>query len=153
MTTGALQPQASTTSEPPVRDLKHLNLRWINAFNERDWETERAVRSPNFRAHLSGAAEPLDNNAWSGFMMAFTTAFPDARITIDAYIEEGDAVSTRWSLIGTHQGEFQGIPATGRRIKFTGLEFNRVVDGQFVEHWSMFDNLALLRQLGVMPSM
>jgi len=152
MTTTALHPQPSTTAESPVRDLKSLNHRWIRAFNERDWETERAVRSPHFQAHLSGAPEPLDYNAWSGFMMAFTTAFPDARITIEACIEEGDAVSSRWSLTGTHQGEFQGIPATGRPVKFNGVEFNRVVDGRFVEHWSMFDNLALLKQLGAMAA-
>lgn len=145
-------PRELTEKAKAGTDLKNLNHRWIRAFNERDWETERAVRSPNFQAHLSGATEPLDNNAWSGFMMAFTNAFPDARITIDACIEEGDAVSSRWSLTGTHQGEFQGIPATGRQVKFIGIEFNRVVDGRFVEHWSMFDNLALLKQLGVMPA-
>jgi len=145
-------PLELTAKANASRDLTTLNHRWINAFNERDWETERAVRSPNFQAHLSGSAEALDNNAWSGFMMAFTKAFPDARITIDACIEEGDAVSSRWTLTGTHQGEFQGILATGRRVKFTGVEFNRVVEGQFVEHWSMFDNLAFLRQLGAMAA-
>jgi len=143
-------PRDLTQQANASRELKHLNHRWIQAFNERDWETERAVRSPKFEAHLSGAAEPLDNDAWSGFMVAFTAAFPDSRITIEACIVEGDAVSTRWSLVGTHQGDFQGIPATGRRVTFTGLEFNRVVDGHFVEHWSMFDNLALLRQLGAL---
>ena len=57
-------------------------------------------------------------------------------------------MATRWTLTGTHQGAFQGIPPTGRPVKFTGIEFNRVVDGQFAEHWSMFDNVALLRQIG-----
>ena len=40
----------------------------------------------------------------------------------------------RWTLTGTHQGQFQGIPATGRPIKFNGLEFNKVADGRIVEH-------------------
>jgi predicted ester cyclase len=57
-------------------------------------------------------------------------------------------VATRWQLTGTHQGDFQGIAPTGRTIAFSGLEFNRVVEGRIVEHWSMFDNLALLRQIG-----
>ncbi len=131
-------------------DLKSLNRRWIQAFNERDWRTEQALRTPDFRAYLSGAPEPLDNNAWNGFMTAFTAAFPDARITIDASIADGDTVATRWTLTGTHQGEFQGIPATGKSVEFAGVEYNRVVNGKFAEHRSMFDNLAMLRQLGAM---
>jgi hypothetical protein len=54
-------------------------------------------------------------------------------------------------MTGTHQGTFHGIPPSGRPVRFTGLEFNRVVNGRFVAHWSMFDNLALLRQIGAMP--
>jgi steroid delta-isomerase-like uncharacterized protein len=133
-------------------DLKSLNYRWIKAFNDRDWKTERAVRGDNFRAYLSGAKEPLDNGAWSGFMAAFTKGFSDSRISIESCISEGDTVVTRWTLTGTHQGEFQGIPPTGQPVKFSGLEFNRAVDGRFVEHHSMFDNIALLQQIGAIPA-
>ena len=84
--------------------------------------------------------------------MIATKGFPDLRISIDACIAEGDSVATRWSLTGTHQGEFQGIPPTGRSVKFSGLEFNRVVHGRFVEHWSTFDNIALLQQIGAIPA-
>jgi steroid delta-isomerase-like uncharacterized protein len=133
-------------------DLKRLNDRWIQAFNERDWETERAIRTPDFQAYLSGAPEPLDAAAWSAFLVAFTKAFPDSRITVAASISEGDMVATRWSLTGTHRGEFQGIAPTGRTISFSGIEYNRVVNSRFVEHWSMFDQAALLRQIGAMPA-
>jgi len=131
--------------------LKALNYRWIKAFNERDWETERAVRGATFQAYLSGAEDPLNGAAWSEFMSAFTAAFPDSRISIESCIAEGDTVVSRWTLTGTHQGQFQGIPATGRPVKFNGIEFNKVIAGNIVEHWSMFDNLALLRQIGAMP--
>ena len=132
-------------------DLKALNHRWIQAFNERDWETERAVRGDDFRAILSGAPETLDNIAWSGFMQHFCTAFPDAQITIEACVSEGDAVVSRWTLAGTHRAAFQGIAATGRSVRFNGLEFNRVVDGRFVEHVSQFDLVSLLAKIGAMP--
>lgn len=137
--------------EGNATDLKSLNHRWIKAFNDRDWKTERAVRGDDFQAYLSGAKEPLDNAAWSGFMAAFTKGFPDSRISIESCIAEGDTVVSRWTLTGTHQGEFQGIPPTGRPVKFSGLEFNRAVDGRFVEHHSMFDNIALLQQIGAIP--
>lgn len=129
-------------------DPKSLNHRWIQAFNDRDWEMERSLRGEGFRACLSGMEEPLDNAGWSGFMAAFTAGFPDSRIAIDSCIAEGDTVVTRWTLTGTHQGTFQGIPATGRAVKFGGIEYNRVADGKLVEHWAMFDNLALMRQIG-----
>lgn len=131
----------------PGGDPKTLNRRWIAAFNERDWETERAVRSSGFRAILSGAPAPLDNDAWSGFLHAFVTAFPDSFIQIEDCIAEDDTVVTRWSLNGTHRSEFQGIPATGRAVHFIGIEFNRLCDGKFVEHVSQFDLAGLMRQL------
>ncbi len=134
-----------------IEDLKTLNHLWIKAFNDRDWETERAVRGPGFQAYLSGAKDPLDNAGWSAFMTAFTAGFPDSRISIEDCISEGDTVVAHWTLTGTHLGKFQGIPATGRPVKFTGLEFNKVSQGKLIEHRSMFDNLALLRQIGAMP--
>ena len=84
-------------------------------------------------------------------MTAFTTGFPDSRISIESCIAEGDTVVTRWTLTGTHEGVFQGIPATGRPVRFAGIEFNRVVNGRLVQHWAMFYNLALLQQIGAMP--
>lgn len=144
-------PEAIAGHARAPHDLEQLNRRWIQAFNERDWETERTLLRSDFRAYLSGAPAPLDRRGWDGFMAAFTTGFPDARITIDECIVHGDTVATRWHLTGTHQGEFLGVAPTGRAITFAGLEYNRVVDGGFAEHWSMFDNLALLRQIGAMP--
>jgi predicted ester cyclase len=93
----------------------------------------------------------LDNAAWSGFMQQFCTAFPDARITIEACVAEGDTVVSRWTLTGTHRAAFQGIAPTDRPVRFNGLEFNRVVEGRFVEHVSQFDLVSLLAQIGAMP--
>lgn len=146
------EPENFGASDAPAGGLKSLNHRWIEAFNARDWKLETALRTPDFRAVMSGTPAPLDAAAWAGFMSTFTTAFPDSHISINSCITEGDLVATRWTLTGTHQGEFQGVPPTGRAVKFTGIEYNRVVDGRIAEHWSMFDNLALLQQLGVLPA-
>src|SRR5690349_17317753 len=71
---------------------KDLNRRWIEAFNTQDWEAEAACRTADYLAHLSGMPGPLDANAWAGFMQAFTAAFPDARITIEDDVSEGNTV-------------------------------------------------------------
>ena len=59
-----------------MTNAKELNERWIQAFNERDWETERGRRTDDYLAHMSGAPGPLDNEGWSGFMAMFTSALP-----------------------------------------------------------------------------
>ena len=64
-------------------DNRNLHLRWIRAFNERDWATERACRTADYTAHTSGAPGPLDAAGWAAFMGAFTTAFPDAQSSVD----------------------------------------------------------------------
>jgi steroid delta-isomerase-like uncharacterized protein len=144
------EPRDFAEEDTSKGDNKSLNLRWLQAFNDRDWKTEAAVRGPEFKAHLSGSNDVLDNAAWSGFMQQFTTAFPDSRIDVNSCIAEGDMVAAHWTLSGTHKAEFNGIPATGRPIKFTGIEHNRIVNGKIVEHWSQFDLVGLLGQLGAM---
>ncbi|MGA8044086.1 MAG: ester cyclase [Terracidiphilus sp.] len=133
-------------------DLKAINRLWIEAFNSHDWAAERTFRSDDFMAHLSGSPAPLDNNAWSGFMQQFTTAFPDAQIIIQSCIGEADRTATTWTLTGTHRAPFNGIPATGREVQFAGIEFNRFVDGRIAEHHAQFDLAGLLVQLGAIPA-
>jgi steroid delta-isomerase-like uncharacterized protein len=145
-------PEEFRSQQKPTADLKSLNRRWIQAFNERDWKAEAASRSQDFRAFLSGAKEPLNFDAWSGFMIAFTTAFPDSQISVDACITEGDTTVSRWTLTGTHRGEFQRIPPTGRAVKIAGIEYNRFVEGRIAEHWAQFDMISLLQQIGAMQA-
>ena len=133
-------------------DNKNLNLRWIRAFNERDWATEAACRTPDYVAHMSGAPGPLDAAGWAGFMGTFTTAFPDAQISVDGSIAERDMVASRWTITGTHRGDFQGVPPTGRKVTMTGIDFSRIVDGKIAEHWAQFDVISVMQQIGASPA-
>jgi len=81
------------------------------------------------------------------------TAFPDLNVKVEDQLAEGDKVATRWTTTGTHQGEFAGIPATGKRGGVTGTTIARVVGGKIVEERSNWDTLGLLQQLGVIPPM
>jgi hypothetical protein len=64
-------------------------------------------------------------------------------------VGEHDLVAQRVHFAGTHTGEFQGLPPTGRKVSFSGLELNRFVDGRVEEHWFQLDALSLLQQLGL----
>lgn len=79
-------------------------------------------------------------------------AFPDLEVTVEDQIAEGDRVATRWTARGTHEGEFQDIPPTGRRVEFSGIAIFRIADGKFVEGWNIPDFLGLLGQLGAVPA-
>ena len=79
------------------------------------------------------------------------TAFPDLHFTVQDQIAEGDRVVTRWVARGTHTGELQGIPPTGKECTSSGIDIDRIVNGKVVECWALFDELGLMQQLGVVP--
>jgi steroid delta-isomerase-like uncharacterized protein len=126
--------------------------RWIDAYNDRDTEAEAAARTPDFVAHVPGAPGPLNSDAWVGFAFSFADAFPDLRLTVEEVVADEDRTAARVTFRGTHHGEFQGIPATGRPVTFTSIEFNRMVGGKVAEHWVELDLLGLLGQLGAAGS-
>ncbi len=82
----------------------------------------------------------------------YRDAFPDLQVTIEEQIGEGDRVVTRWTARGSHEGEFWGIPATGKQSTVTGVTISRVADGQVVESWTNWDALGLLQQLGAVTA-
>jgi predicted ester cyclase len=79
----------------------------------------------------------------------FRSAFPDSYFTVEDMMAEGDKVATRKTFHGSHQGEFMGIPPTGRQVSMGLIDIVRISDERVVEHWSMGDNLGLMQQLGV----
>lgn len=78
--------------------------------------------------------------------------FPDHQTIIDDLIAEDGKVEARITMTGSHQGEFMGVPPTGRSVKFTGMYIARIENGKIVEHWGEEDGVSLLQQLGVLPS-
>jgi steroid delta-isomerase-like uncharacterized protein len=74
-------------------------------------------------------------------------AFPDLEMTIEQQIAEGPWVATRVTYRGTHMGEFAGIPATGRRVEYSGTAVDRLENGKVVEMWHTVNMHLLLRQI------
>jgi predicted ester cyclase len=81
----------------------------------------------------------------------FYAAFPDIHFRVDDLLAEGDLVAARVTVTGTHQGEFMGIPATGRSVEVDVMDFVSYRDGKGTAHWGVSDMVSLLQQLGVMP--
>jgi steroid delta-isomerase-like uncharacterized protein len=105
----------------------------------------------DYRLHLSGVPAAADRDFTKQIVAMFSAAFPDLRHTVDEMIAEGDTVAARWTVEGTHRGDFQGIPPTGRPIRVSGTTVHHLADGKIKETWLTLDNLDLLQQLGAMP--
>jgi steroid delta-isomerase-like uncharacterized protein len=80
----------------------------------------------------------------------------EARICLVSYVRisnsGGELWASRWTLTGTHQGEFNGIPATGKVVNVSGVSIWKIVDGKNVEEWEIVDTMSMLQQLGVIPA-
>jgi predicted ester cyclase len=76
---------------------------------------------------------------------------PDQQVTLEDVFAEGDKVAVRLSESGTHTGEWQGVPATGKKFTISALHIYRVADGKIAEAWFNVDYLGLFQQLGLIP--
>ena len=72
-------------------------------------------------------------------------------LTVEDRIVEGERIAVRWTMHGTHQGDFQGIPPTGKAVTVTGIAIHRFAGAQIQESWDCYDALGLLQQLGAIP--
>ena len=78
------------------------------------------------------------------------SAFPDAKVSIEEILAEGDKVVARVETTATHAGEFFGTPATGRTVRIQEIDIFRVENGLIAEAWSSPDIYGLLSQIGVL---
>lgn len=83
---------------------------------------------------------------------AYFNAFPDAHWPEQEFIAKDDKVIVRWTLAGTHEGEFMGTPATGNKVSYSGISIFRLEHGRIAEVWVAADNLSMMRQIGAVPS-
>jgi len=124
---------------------------WVEAFNARDRQGEEAARTADYIGHApDGLGLPaLDSDAWVAFLDSFLEGFPDLHLEVQDTVADEEMNAQRILFTGTHTGLFRGLPPTGRRVRFSGLELSRVVDGKAAEHWFQMDTLTLFEQLGL----
>ena len=135
-----------------AEDTKGIVRRGFDALNERDWAAFDALCDSGIMYH-NASTTTQGYPAYIQSISMYFTAFPDARLTIEDMIAEGDSVAVRQTFHGTHQGELKGIAPTGKPVTATGMSIFRVANGRVVEQWDNYDDLGLLQQLGVVPSM
>ena len=117
--------------------------------DEQDFDSIQELLSPEFSAVFGGA--PLSFEEWVGMTAMMYAAF-DGTHAIDKTFEVDDHVFLRGRFVGTHTGDFIGVPATDRPVTISFMTFDRFVDGQLTEHRAQADMLGLMQQLGAIPA-
>lgn len=127
----------------------------VEVWGEGKLEVVDELLAPNYVDHTPRGPEPSSVQGAAGLKQAvtlFRNAFPDLTYRVDLQIVQGELVATRFTATGTHTGTFQDIPPTGRRVTYTGIDMNRIIDGRIVEAWVNYDALGLLQQIGAVPN-
>jgi steroid delta-isomerase-like uncharacterized protein len=125
------------------RDLIRRWLAFAEAGFDGDFDT---YIDPGYVGHLSSGTT-MDRAELERLERAFAQSFGDTRHVIHDLLEDGEKVVLRVESHATHRGEFYGIPATGRTVRYTGIVIYRIHDGRIAESWAEIDFASLIRQL------
>ena len=133
---------------------KILVLRWFEElFNEGNLTVADEIISPDHIDHDPTLPDlPLGPEGQKQLVSFYCSAFPNAHITVEDQIAEGDKVVTRWTARGTHDGELMGFAPTGNQVTITGMAIWRISNGRIEETWTNYDALGMMQQIGAIPS-
>jgi steroid delta-isomerase-like uncharacterized protein len=131
---------------------KRIMQRFTEFINTASAKLASELISPNAVFHVPGRPEALQGPAgYLEIIGMMRGGFPDIQWTLEEMIGEGDKVAARFTMRGTHQGTFFGVPPTGKKIAVSAMNFYRLSEGQFVEERGQPDLLGLLQQIGAVP--
>ena len=132
------------------------NKALLRRFYEELWSNGNLEAIPelvaeDFVDHHALPGAPPGREGLAELVVTWRTAFPDMRETCEDLISEGEKVVGRFTMRGTHTGEFLGVPPTGRRVTMSGIDIVRVAGGKISESWYGEHLLELVQQLGAVP--
>ena len=138
-----------------AKEIKALERRFVEGWNKGKAAAMAVIDelcATNIAYHGGSGEEIHGLKGFKQSMSEFYSAFPDSHFTIDDIVAEGDKVVVRWTMTGTHKGEFGGIPPTNKKVTIWGIYIDRMAGGKFVETWERFDMLGMMQQLGIVPT-
>jgi len=134
-----------------IEENKNIVRRYQEAYNNNDLEALDEVLSVDVITPKMMPGVPSGLEGAKAVHQRSLIGMPDFHTETDDLIAEGNKVVARVTMTGTHTGDFWGLPATGKSVKFTGIHIARRKAGKIVEHWGEEDGISLMQQLGFMP--
>jgi len=136
-----------------MADYKAMAQQWYSeVMNEGNEDLIDELCAENFVDHDPLPGTGPDRQGIHDFVKLVRSAFPDLQTTVDEIIAEGDRIAVRSTFRGTHEGDFMGIPGTGKKVEVSNYDFVRFENDQAAEHWGTIDSAALMEQLGAVPA-
>jgi steroid delta-isomerase-like uncharacterized protein len=131
---------------------KHIMERFTREFlTSGDAALAGEFLSPDIVMHFAGKQQQ-GRESYVAIVAANQVAFPDLLWTVEDMVADGDSVAVRYTMTGTHRGDFAGVPPTGKAVVAQSMAFYRLADGQIVEERAQVDMLSVLQQLGAVPA-
>jgi predicted ester cyclase len=128
-------------------ELKTAVRSYFKAYETGDIEAVMKFIDPNYVLHPGGGGEPMNFDERKRDEMLFFSAFSNIQAIVEDQIAEGNKVASRITMRCNHTGEYQGIPATGKRITITYIDIAIMKAGKIVEEWVEFDMMNILQQI------
>ena len=116
-------------------------------WNQGNYDVIPEIYAKDFKSHFICGLEIEGLDGVQEFISGHHQSFPDWTEKVVDIIADGDRVVTRYVSTGTHEGEFQGIAPTGRKISISEVSIHRVLNGKIVEQWGFPDGLSHIQQL------
>jgi steroid delta-isomerase-like uncharacterized protein len=134
-------------------DNKQFMQRFVEeVINKKNVDAINQFVAEDFVEHVPFPGQGPGREELKHVISTFLSAFPDIQWILEEQIAEGQTVVSRFTMTGTHRGEFLGIPPTGKLVKVWGVVIDVVKDGKFAESRIIMDTLGLMQQLGTIPS-
>ncbi|WP_442796128.1 ester cyclase [Pelobium manganitolerans] len=123
-------------------DILEKNKAIVRQFNSEvieqcNWDCFNAMMDKGFINQTAPLGANKADSMWNTFNNILKPAFPDLKVEIYDQIAEGDKVTTRKAIVGTHTGVLMGIAPTGKQIKIDVIDIVRLKDGKYMEHWGI----------------
>lgn len=132
---------------------KAVNRRQLEeVWNKHNLDAIDEFYAPDYVNHSAPPGFAGDRDGLRTLIGMYLGAFPDLKVTNEDELADGDKVITRWTVTGTHTGQFGEIPATGKRIQTHGISISRIAGGKIQESWLETNQMDMMQQLGVVPS-
>lgn len=143
-------PPATTTPE----ENKAITRRYFSELmSDGNLDVINEIVHPDFAFRIPTLPEPVrGRDGMNAFVNGLRAGFPDIQFTVERIMADGDKVAARWTITGTHEGTFLGVPASGNPIKDQGVDIFRFVNGQIIEIFVNENDLGLMQQMGAIPS-
>jgi predicted ester cyclase len=134
-----------------LEENKAIVRRFFEGFNEAAFDTWDDICAADMVTHQSPGRDNIGLESRKQIDSANRVSFPDLNLAVQDVIAEGDKVVVRFVPSGTQQGEWAGIPPTGKSVSSMGMGIYRLAEGKIVEEWLNVDFISFWRQLDILP--